>query len=466
MPHYREYFDNSSTKAEVYYNFLGRSDFYPLVTSDAVVQGFRAKPHSKAKWSTEVSPISADPYAYFLQSQTTREYKARLAERNLPPEGEPDRGHPYQVSKYDVSAPIAFCRYMVKEIGSAENMISYANVVPVPSSITLGISGAPGALQMMPNPVSSLSAFAQQAYTRAAPTAVIFDAANFLGELREGLPRLSLSVLKDASKFYKGLGSDYLNVEFGWKPFINDLIKMGKALQGHTDFLSQQGKRVHRRLGAPPIRTSHESSSTTPTGFTFRLGNQGLREPAFGLPTDPLGSSNVIGLSGNYSFIRTMERQQWFEGEFTNFMPLGFDPTNYLDRLNQLINVKLTPETLWNLAPWSWLVDWNLRLGDTIKANQMAANNKLIMHYGYAMEHTILRDVLSLDFSNTLRSQPGGAVKWSYFPILPEKYTAVATTEYKRRIRANPYGFNVGGTSALNSGQLAILGALGLTRLK
>lgn len=146
-------------------------------------------------------------------------------------------------------------------------------------------------------------------------------------------------------------------------------------------------------------------------------------------------------------------------------MPLGFDPSDYLSRLNQLVNIKLTPEVLWELAPWSWLIDWNLRIGDTIAANELAANDLLVMHYGYAMEKTTMRDLLVLDTSANPSSLPPGTYG-SAWQNLPKSYSYVATTEYKRRLRANPFGFRTGGTSALSVGQLSILGALGLTRLK
>jgi hypothetical protein len=141
-------------------------------------------------------------------------------------------------------------------------------------------------------------------------------------------------------------------------------------------------------------------------------------------------------------------------------MPLGFDPSDYFQKLQLLIDPKITPSTLWELAPWSWLVDWNLRIGDTIRANEINANDRLVMHYGYAMEHSVYST--KVDWRKT-SDVNGGILTVSGNPSFGIHH---AQTEYKRRIRANPYGFRVGGVGSLTGGQTAILGALGLTKLK
>lgn len=462
MPYYREYFSNfSRSQAQ------GVGTEYPMVYEDAVLQGFRSRGSKAAVSSIEIADIVADPYAYYLQSTTAREYRARLAERGLPEEGEADRGHAFSLSKYHLNKSTSFSPTRVnKPSGSGESSLNYIEPMFFPDLTQLGIAGQSAPFKARANPTSTLDTFAQRAYSKTAPTATVFDAAQFLGELREGLPTLGSKALRFQSKAYKDLGSDYLNVQFGWIPFLNDLRNIGKALQGHTESFASMGHRVHRSWGTPTVSTiDKEIFNPSSTSLTNWLGYPGLRETIFGLPTGPIG--NGVAPNGSFYFKRTTERTQWFEGEFTHFMPLNFDPSNYLAKLDQLINVKITPQTLWELAPWSWLVDWNLRIGDSIDANLKAANNKLIMHYGYAMEHTILKDVGYVNFTGNLSAKPAGNPStYTYWNNLPASITYDATTVHKRRIRANPYGFKTGGTSALNSSQLAILGALGLTRLK
>lgn len=152
-----------------------------------------------------------------------------------------------------------------------------------------------------------------------------------------------------------------------------------------------------------------------------------------------------------------MTQRRWFEGEFTNFLPLGFDPTDFFQKLDLLVKVKWDPSTLWELAPWSWLIDWNLKIGDSIAANLQAANDRLVMHYGYAMETTVYTTECTWRRTSESKSYSG----------VPQKGRWFTTSLHKRRLRANPYGFKVNSSSQpLTVGQNAILGALGLTKLK
>jgi hypothetical protein len=286
---------------------------------------------------------------------------------------------------------------------------------------------------------------------------VVFDAAAFLGELREGLPGIMSEALRrNAKNFFSGTGKDYLNLEFGWKPFIRDLQNAAKALMGATDMLAQQGQRVHRKMSLPPT----ERSATMAYDRTLSVV-----VPSFGgfaTKATSLGNSSTqtSGGTGRANLLKSATTTRWFEGEFSSFYPLGFDPNDYAQRLGVLLNPKITPATLWQLAPWSWLVDWNLRIGDSIEANEKASNDLLVMHYGYAMETTVYKTNVNWRLLSTPNSQYS---TWTGFPTWG-RYKV--ETVYKRRLRANPYGFRAGGADALNGGQIAILGALGLTKTR
>jgi hypothetical protein len=305
---------------------------------------------------------------------------------------------------------------------------------------------------------TGLDAFAQQAYSRVAPTSVVFDAALFLGELREGLPKLIPNVLSSGTKLFRAYGSDYLNIEFGWKPFIADIQNAARALMGATELLAQQGQRVHRRYSLP---LSTQAATVTDNNVTLALqvdNNRGFAT-GFSEAGSAISTGTSTGIMVDAVHTRTRSSERWFEGEFSSFYPLGFDPKDYFDRFNVLVNPKITPSTLWELAPWSWLVDWNLRIGDSIRANELNADNLLIMHYGYAMERT--------DYSSN--------ASWKYRSGPPASFSLSghqrdgfiqSTTVYKRRLRANPYGFRIGGFGSLTPSRTAILGALGLTKLK
>jgi len=409
--------------------------------------------------SKEIPDSTADPYAYFLDNMSKSKYRKLLRERNLPEQGEPDRGHSFSLSKFSLHGSMIDITRVTKSFGFPEGTSWFNDQFLRPSGTPSGqhswLTPAP-----LPNG-GALLTFAQNAYAKVAPTSVVFDAAQFLGELREGLPRLVPDLLKSGANVFKKAGSDYLNVEFGWKPFINDLIKAGEALSNATHALKGTNQRVHRRYGTPPSYTIDAEINSGP--ISMGHGHRGIstRFPEFD-DGSAVGGTALTGATVSHA-LRTTERSRWFEGEFTSFMKLGFDPSNYFDRLDALVNVKLTPDVLWELAPWSWLIDWGLQIGDTIKANELAANDRLVMHYGYAMETTRSRDLVSVDMSACLRSKPATS-SYTYYPGLDKSATYVSETVYKRRLRANPYGFRIGGLQGLSASQVAILGALGLTK--
>lgn len=450
MPYFEEIFVNQYRKSEY---GAGRSRL--SVRSSARVLSHRSRPHRDAISWRPVSDVSADPYAHFISSTDKRRYEEALRLRGLPPQGGPDVGHPFEVVKHTIIAP----SFRIQSFNGSRE-IRGAHYTYDSSFLGSIHNGSVNRLATFDQ--GGLSTFAQQAYNRTAPTSVVFDAANFLGELREGLPRLALQSLKDQSRFFKGLGGDYLNVVFGWQPFIRDLQNAAKALYRATMELSRQGQRVHRRYSAPPtiLGTSQRVPGiNTPIGWSMGGFPEGMIPSGFPMPSTiegypvPLLSSSGTQTYEEVSVTKTVTQDRWFEGEFTSFYPLGFDPSNYFDRLNQLVNTKVTPSVLWNLAPWSWLVDWHLRISDTIEANETRANDLLVMHYGYAMERTVFK-------TSVAGFHPMGANA----SVWPPSVSSVSFQTHKRRIRANPYGFRVGGASALSSGQLAILVALGLTK--
>jgi hypothetical protein len=454
MPYYTEVFHNRGTRQQGG-NIVGGTSY--LVQDSVKMTSHRSRPHSKALGrSVEVSDLVADPYAAFLSSTSERKYQARLTERGLPGLGIPDRGHSFDLQRHTV---LGGTGNILQKVSASTNVLHENILLNVATGSLLNAVHAGSDHRVIPYKETALDAFAQQAYNRSAPSSVVFDAGQFLGELREGLPNMTVHAIKNSAGFFRSLGSGYLGVEFGWKPFINDILNAARALGGATELLSKQGERVHRNYGLPAVTqidtVTHQGALTLNRQFAGVLGNEGFQ--ALNVQLDGTTSSS----GGFATQITTKSRrvQRWFEGEFTSFYPLNFDPSNYFSRLEQLVSVKLDPATLWELAPWSWMVDWFLRIGDSIEANQKASDDLLIMHYGYAMEHSIY----TTEYSWKLDAPLAGTRPWLTYPTVGSGFI---TTEYKKRLRANPYGFKVGTTGNLTQGQFNILGALGLTKLR
>lgn len=149
----------------------------------------------------------------------------------------------------------------------------------------------------------------------------------------------------------------------------------------------------------------------------------------------------------------------WFSGAYSYVMP---DPpsSNFLDKLdtwdaeaNKLFGTRLTPDTVWNLAPWSWAADWFANTGDMMTNMSAFSHDGLVLRYGYIMqEHNEKTTTSWQGYIN----QPSGSPR---FTQTSESFGSVSKT----RLGALPYGF---GTTMgdYSPRQVAIAAALGISR--
>jgi hypothetical protein len=117
---------------------------------------------------------------------------------------------------------------------------------------------------------------------------------------------------------------------------------------------------------------------------------------------------------------------------------------------NKLLGTRVNPEVVWNLTPWSWVVDWFVDLGQIMSNASRLSEDGLVLRYGYLMSHTVdedLRTAVNARFS-------GGDIS----PV-----TTIARRETKERVKATPFGFGLN-TLDFTAKQWAILYALGLTK--
>jgi hypothetical protein len=314
-------------------------------------------------------------------------------------------------------------------------------------------------LAFPPDPSSSLNSLRQKgtvAISRCSPTNPTADLSVAFGEaIKDGIPSLvggTLKKFRDMSNQDRRrvLGKEYLNVEFGWKPLLNDLNKTFKAVMDADavwqQYVRDSGKVVRRRYEFPVVE---EPVQTT----VFRSDCSPWTSPSGGALNDPL-------LLNKGQVIRSLSvtRRQWFSGAFTYYVPpadgsLRTDIAREIQQLRKLLGVSLTPDALWNLAPWSWAVDWFTNTSETLRNWSSWAIDNLVMVYGYMMEHSIAKYTYTFVGPTGFRSAG----------VRPPDITM--TVESKVRIQATPYGFGLDSNS-FSSRQKAIVAALGISRSK
>lgn len=254
---------------------------------------------------------------------------------------------------------------------------------------------------------------------------------------------------QDLSKIPSGLGDEYLNLVFGVMPTANDLEKIARAVLKSVKSAKQMqrdsGRIVRRRA---QLYDTSTSVSRTDTVLALYLG--------------PISNTNqpsafLRSYSPPAGVVDTVRQRAWFSGAYTYHLAEAHTFLGKMDRYEQLANhllgTRITPETIWELTPWSWLIDWFTDAGSFVSNVSALHDDDLVMRYGYVMHET------HAERSWTTRR-----------PTVTQTGRTVASTLVlshsvirKERTRATPYGFGVD-VSGLSPRRWAILGALGLSR--
>jgi len=308
-----------------------------------------------------------------------------------------------------------------------------------------------------------LDSYGATAISKTAPIQpTVSLATSLLEAYHEGLPKLfgkelweeNTKKALDVKKLGGSAGSEYLNAQFGWLPVASDMRDFLHAVNHMSTLIKQyardNGKPVRRRFNFPPELSKEStfmSSSAVPGGPNLR--------------------ADIYDFSGSPKAQIVRDREisirRWFSGAFVYHLPKTFfenligDNASDFDRVRRVLGLEITPETLWELTPWSWAVDWFTNAGDVIHNVDAWASNGLVLEYGYIMEHSIVRDVFSY-IPNNSPTISGSNVK-----IVPPSYSVI--TETKLRRKANPFGFGLT-MDGLNNLQKSILAALGLSKLR
>lgn len=310
-----------------------------------------------------------------------------------------------------------------------------------------------------PSSDAQLDGYGTTAISRCLPTNPLAGMGQFLGELKElpspskvatMLPAMKsllkhpgrkFKSLKEAQRVSQAAADDYLNFQFGWLPFVKDLKNLfntARDAEKHVkQYVRDSGRNVRRRYNFPDI--VDVQVETLP------------RSQAWGAPT--LDTSLYVD-RGYMTKTTTTKYKRWFSGCFTYYLPkqdafLG-DARRREALASKLYGLRIDPDLVWKLAPWSWAVDWVTNFGDVVNNVTRFAQDGLVMRYGYMME-TITKTV---EYSLTdLHLKKEGKVNLTQ--------TYVYTTKSRRK--ATPFGFGLD-PGSLSTRQWSIIGALGISK--
>ncbi len=307
------------------------------------------------------------------------------------------------------------------------------------------------------------------AIARTIPTTPTTSVLQILGELREKLPaipghllgnvlRKSIKTtrivdhaekkitetvnLKKPSKrdVARSAGGEHLNLQFGVLPTVSEFRKFYWAYKRADRMWAeyvQGAKRLSRRRYAFPT----EVSTTTEV-----LSGAGIY-PA--LPAGVPPSAYLLE-PGTLTIETKNSRKLWFSGAYVYAVPeKGFARAETY--MSKVYGGRLTPEILWNLAPWSWMVDWFSNTGDVMRNLSELSRDGTLLKWGYVMCET----------------QQDVTYTWKGNIRINNTWTSVSLDQtfhhsMKRRIAASPFGFGLT-YSGLTPRQIAIALSVGIT---
>lgn len=244
--------------------------------------------------------------------------------------------------------------------------------------------------------------------------------------------------------------SYYLAVEFGWLPLLSSIrqfIDLYHNLEKYlTQLLRDDGRDVHRRR----YYATHDKTKVSKSNNYVGAGpNNDLPNP------HPLLSVNDVPVSWEVDV--THSYAIWAVGTYLYHLPRGTKDLAYLKHLaNRLAGFRVTPGQVYDLVPWTWLIDWFTNAGDIIHSMDPGVGEDGAYSDFCLMgeKRTIVNLVASISCS-TAKPNPQ-----------PFKLSLPCTCVISSKARSvsGPFNFTGNDWSEFSDFQKSILAAIGLTK--
>jgi len=311
-------------------------------------------------------------------------------------------------------------------------------------------------------PAVNLDGYGSKAIAATIPTSPAASLASFTGEFaRDGVPEI-IGSIAGLSRGFKDLarnsGKEFLNLQFGWVPFLSDITKLLESVINSRkiidQFLRDSDQWVRRRYDFPSTRTTTQIGSTKQSGQPFYLNGTGGPYSSIFAENYDQPTSALVPVTRLTTVTRTVSERYWFSGAYSYHVSSTEDfigkLRTYEQLANKLLGTRITPETLWELAPWSWLTDWWVDIS-SFTGNAVAfESDRLVLRYGYLMR------TYKVSITQTVH-QPNFQF-WK-----PAELSTTWSTTRKERFRSTPYGFGLN-PSSFSTRRWAVLGSLGMTK--
>lgn len=341
--------------------------------------------------------------------------------------------------------------YVDITVNASPGTRSYSGLVYAGNAPTLGTFGPSGFYNTSNNwpqlyigeSDASLNTAGVKAWRKFKPTSRNGSLGQAILELKD-LPSMleQSNIAKQLMSRHKGFlhqsAGQYLNYQFGWVPFLSDVrdfVKNSVNAQRRINQLARDNGKTVRRGG------TISSAVNTITYQSWNYPESGM-DAYFYRSTPSMKDTLTVG------------NRFWFAGAFRYYIqkPTAGALGDFLlqTHVNAILyGDDLSPSLLWQITPWSWLVDWWSSAGDAFANYFEDSEDNLVGAYAYVMANSYQRmsRVCSMALNDGKNYEC--STTWNY--------------ECKQRMPASPYGFYLNPPD-LSAKQVAILTALGLTK--
>lgn len=186
------------------------------------------------------------------------------------------------------------------------------------------------------------------------PNAPVVDIPLFIFEFKDFPAMLkNLGNILSKRMHPRDIPEGWLAYSFGWKPLVSDLLSLfdfTKQMNDRAAYLRrlEHGGKIRRSLGGGVVQ-----HSITPNGYGVTL-------------------STPAGQNALKADVELLETQRvWFtaNAKLLDTLPELPSEMKSLTR-NIVLGLSVNPSTVWNMIPWSWLIDYMANIGDVMLASR------------------------------------------------------------------------------------------------
>jgi hypothetical protein len=253
-------------------------------------------------------------------------------------------------------------------------------------------------------------------------------------------------------------GSEYLNIQFGWQPLIAEYANAVKVLMGIDRMVYAESNRRKRMWDGPSVSSVNDIGTRTLQPYAI----SGTGEKWQVRDGD---QSDILAPTTFQSRHKSTVREDYaFSARYSALVKANMRSNGFVERAEETLRqlgLVDDPSLMWELTPWSWLVDWATNIGTSL----VNAHTLSPISGRHSVDYAYFTTQLTESFEEHVLSVNPPHWSWTYARHVVRRPQSTFTTVSRTRTRATPFGFGTQ-LGSISAQQFAILAALGLARYR